>query len=145
MTSKQKSKGNSFEREVANYLTKLTGKTYTRSAGSGAYVGGSNNHRIAYINAAQTKTCLGDIVCPDNCIIECKSYASIPWHQIIQGECKQLDKWIAQLEHDLSSVSSEWYGELWIKITRQGIYKVSKTDSGAGCRYKGWFLEFVPM
>ena len=145
MTSKQKSKGNSFERDVANYLTKLTGKTYTRSAGSGAYVGGKNNSRIAYINASMTKTCLGDVVCPDNTIIECKSYASIPWHQIIQGECKQLDNWLAQLEHDLSSVSSDWSGELWFKINRQGTYRVTKTISPSGCAYRGWWIAPVDL
>ena len=40
MPSPQKQKGSSFEREVAQYLSKLYGESFIRAPGSGAYVGG---------------------------------------------------------------------------------------------------------
>lgn len=145
MNSKQK--GNNMERDIANYLTRTTGLHYSRSPSSGAFLGGTNNSRIAYISAAMTKTHLGDIIAPDNVnqVIEVKAYASIPWHQIIQGSCKQLDTWIAQLEHDLSSVDSTYIGMLFFKINRQGVYKCLKGNLTTGLNYKEWNISHIVL
>lgn len=140
-----KTKGNSFERDIANYLTKTTGMHYSRSPSSGAFVGGKNNSRISYISAALTKCSLGDIVCPDgvNVIVECKSYASIPWAQVVKGSCKQLDGWLAQLDHDLSSVDSTWTGILFFKITREGVYKCLKGNQLTGLNYREYNIQSI--
>ena len=38
----------------------------------------------------------GDIASDLNCTFECKNVDSLPFHQIIQGKCSALDKWIQQ-------------------------------------------------
>ena len=45
MTSPQKAKGSGFEREVAKFLSDLYGESFIRAPGSGAYIGGKNQHR----------------------------------------------------------------------------------------------------
>ncbi len=142
-----KTKGSKFERDIANYLTRTTGMHYSRSPSSGSYVGGKNNSRIAYISAAMTKCNLGDIICPDgvNTIVECKNYASIPWAQIVKGSCKQLDSWLAQLEHDLSSVESTWTGILFFKITREGVYKCIRGNLTTGLNYRDWNISAIQL
>lgn len=121
MPSKSKIKGSTWEREVTKHLTELYGQTFVRVPTSGAYLGGSNNHRATTLDQHQLAAHKGDIQPPTGwrLNIECKNYASIPWHQIIQQDCKQLDSWINQLEQ------VETPGDVniaFIKISRQGKY-----------------------
>jgi Holliday junction resolvase len=50
MTSPQKQKGSSFEREVANFLSSIYGESFIRAPGSGAYVGGKNQERTQFLH-----------------------------------------------------------------------------------------------
>ena len=122
MTSPQKAKGSSFEREVANHLTKLYSESFIRAPGSGAYVGGKNQSRKQMLHEGQVRSFKGDIV-PGQSFTkfnaECKSYADFPFHQVLAGSCKQLDSWLNQLmdvadEGDLNI--------LFVKINRKGRF-----------------------
>lgn len=98
--SKSKNKGKSWERDVANDLTEMYGETFIRVPHSGAYIGGKNTIRKAHLGESQIKSMKGDITPPEswtkfNC--ECKSYADFPFHQTVQGDCRQLEAWLDQL------------------------------------------------
>ena len=122
MSSKSKTKGSSYEREVAKFLSETYGEPFVRVPNSGAYIGGSNSHRKNFLDGNQAKSFKGDITPPDswsNFNSECKNYADFPWHLTLTGDCKQLDTWLEQLlevgdENDLNI--------LFIKITRKGQY-----------------------
>ena len=62
MTSPQKAKGGSFEREIAQFLSNLYGESFIRAPGSGAYVGGSNKSRKEVLHEGQVRSFKGDIV-----------------------------------------------------------------------------------
>lgn len=122
MTSKSKSKGSSWERDIANHLTVLYGQKFVRVPNSGAYVGGQNAHRKTQLDAGQIRGFKGDIIPPSewvhfNC--EAKNYGDFPFHQLVQGECKQLEKWIEQL---LDAADSGDLNILIIKVSRKGKF-----------------------
>ena len=122
MTSPAKSKGNAWEREICVFLSSCLGGNFQRVPNSGAYIGGSNSHRKANLSATQTRIAKGDIIPPDDLPklnIEAKNYKDIAFHQIIDGSCKQLDKWIDQTEEpaDPGDVSFTIF-----KITRKGSW-----------------------
>jgi Holliday junction resolvase len=50
MPNPQKQKGNSFEREVAVFLSNLYSESFIRAPGSGAYVGGKNQVRTQILH-----------------------------------------------------------------------------------------------
>ena len=62
MSNSQKAKGSSWERDCANFLTKIYGETFIRAPGSGAYVGGTNNKRKQFLHENQIRSFKGDIV-----------------------------------------------------------------------------------
>ena len=100
MTSPQKAKGSGFEREVAKFLSDLYGESFIRAPGSGAYIGGKNQHRTAVLHEGQVRSFKGDIV-PGQSFskmnIECKFYADFPFHLLLSGDCKVINTWIEQL------------------------------------------------
>jgi hypothetical protein len=121
MTSRQKAKGNSFEREVAKFLTEAYSEPFHRIVNSGAYVGGTNQSRKSQLDQHQVKSFRGDINAPDswpyfNC--EAKSYADIAFHQFYTG-CSQLDGWLEQL---MQVAEPSDVNILFMKITRRGRY-----------------------
>jgi hypothetical protein len=120
--SKSKNKGNSFEREVATYLSKLYNDSFVRAPHSGAYVGGSNSHRKEYLSENQAKSYKGDIIPPDswkNFNAEAKSYADFPFHQVLTGHCKQLDSWLDQL---MAVAEPDDLNILFMKFNRKGKF-----------------------
>lgn len=126
MTSRAKSKGNSWEREICVFLGETLGGNFMRVPNSGAYIGGANSHRKAALSETQTRAAKGDIIPPDNLPllnIEAKNYADIAFHQIINGACKQLDTWINQTEEpaDAEDISFTIF-----KITRKGSWVAFK-------------------
>ena len=129
MPSPSKVKGSTFEREIARYLTDTYGQTFVRVPTSGAFVGGSNAHRATTLDQHQLAARKGDIQPPTgwHINIECKSYAAIPWHQIVQQSCKQLDTWIEQLEQVSEPNDIDI---IFFKITRQGSYVAVKCFEG---------------
>lgn len=122
MTNPQKQKGSSFEREVAQYLSKTYGESFIRAPGSGAYVGGKNQSRKEILHEGQIRNFKGDIV-PGQSFpffnAECKSYQDFPFHLVLTGDCKVLDSWLDQMmdvseENDLNM--------LFFKLNRKGKF-----------------------
>jgi hypothetical protein len=127
MTSPQKSKGSSFEREVAKHLSALYDASFIRVPNSGAYIGGLNAHRKTTLDGNQTKSFKGDITPPDswtNFNSECKSYADFPFHLMLAGNCKQLNIWLDQL---MSVADEDDVNILFTKISRKGKYVAVQT------------------
>lgn len=122
MPSPQKAKGSSWERDCAVFLTNLYGETFIRAPGSGAYVGGINNKRKQFLHEGQIRSFKGDIV-PGQSFpklnAECKSYKDFPFHQLLHGNCKQLDSWLQQL---LDAGDPGDFNILMMKFNRKGAY-----------------------
>jgi hypothetical protein len=122
MPSPQKQKGSSFEREVAQYLSKTYGESFIRAPGSGAYVGGKNQSRTEFLHEGQIRSFKGDIV-PGQSFVkfnaECKSYADFPFHLVLTGECKQLNSWLDQL---MAVAEQDDVNVLFMKFNRKGKF-----------------------
>ncbi len=122
MTSPQKAKGSGFEREVAKFLSDLYGESFIRAPGSGAYIGGKNQHRTAVLHEGQVRSFKGDIV-PGQSFskmnIECKFYADFPFHLLLSGDCKVINTWIEQLM-DVAEPGD--VNLLFMKFNRKGRY-----------------------
>lgn len=122
MTSKSKNKGNSWEREIAIFLSELYADHFVRVANSGAYIGGLNTHRKQKLSENQVKSFKGDITPPDSWChfnAEAKNYADFPFHLALSGECKQLETWIEQL---MAVADPDDLSILFIKVTRKGRF-----------------------
>lgn len=122
MPSPSKTKGNSFERRVADFLTNMYGEKFIRAPGSGAYVGGKNTHRKELLHEGQIRNFKGDIV-PGQSFqklnAECKSYKDFPFHQLYSGEIKILEAWLDQLM-DVADPGD--YSILFMKFNRKGEF-----------------------
>ena len=122
MTSPQKAKGSGFEREVAKFLSDLYGESFIRAPGSGAYIGGKNQHRTTVLHEGQVRSFKGDIV-PGQSFskmnIECKFYADFPFHLLLSGDCKVINTWIEQLM-DVADAGD--VNLLFMKFNRKGRY-----------------------
>lgn len=118
MPSPSKNKGNSWERDVAADLTTRYNEKFLRAPGSGAYIGGSNSKRKDFLHEGQIRSFKGDII-PGQSFprmnAECKNYGSFPFHQLLQGEVKQLESWLKQL---LEVADQTDFNILIVKITR---------------------------
>ena len=130
MTSPQKSKGNAWERRVADHLTVTYGERFIRVPHSGAYIGGSNANRKEILHEGQIRSFKGDII-PGQSFpkfnAECKSYKDFPFHQLFQGSCKQLEEWIEQC----MDVADEGdFNIIFMKFNRKGTFvAVQHTDT----------------
>jgi len=147
MPSKSKAKGNSWELEVAKFLTETYGSTFLRVPSSGAFVGGKNTHRKSSLDAGQLASKKGDIHPPQEWThfnLECKSYADFPFHQLWYADVKILDSWIAQ-QKDVEDEGD--LNLILIKISRKGQWVVFPQNLGfvadRSLQYKGWmFVEW---
>jgi len=146
MTSRQKSKGNGYERQVADHLSLVFDLNFERVPTSGAFTGGKNAYRYNKLSDSQKLLYDGDIIVPDelsNFKIECKCYKSFSFHGLFSSN-KQLDDWISQAEVDFRL----WF--LIFKINNKGSYVVfnksmwkSVSHSGCYCNYNSYYV--VPM
>lgn len=126
MTSKSKTKGSSWERDIANFLTDLYGEKFVRVPNSGAYIGGANSVRKESLDLGQIRGFKGDIIPPSQWIhfnCEAKNYKDFPFHQLYQGTVKILESWLDQL---LQASDPGDLNILIIKITRKGKYIVTQ-------------------
>lgn len=118
-----KAKGNSFELEIAKYLSQTFNESFLRCPGSGAYVGGKNSVRKEFLHEGQIRFMKGDIIPPPHWIklnVECKSYAEFPFHQLFTtGEIKLLEAWIDQTitASDINDLNL-----IFMKFNRKGQY-----------------------
>lgn len=142
MPSKSKAKGNSWELDVAKFLTETYNETFLRVQSSGAFVGGKNAYRKSSLDQGQLQSKKGDIHPPTTWThlnIECKSYADFPFHQLWYTDVKILDSWIVQQkevedEGDLNLIL--------IKISRKDKWVVYPDNldfiTERSLSYKGW-------
>lgn len=102
-----KNKGNTFERKIANTLSKRfqchTGlaKTFRRNPDSGSAFGGINEAKM--VTHDLDKACFGDIICPNafTYLIECKHYRQAPsFASLLDENVADWDRWIAQATQD---------------------------------------------
>jgi hypothetical protein len=127
MTSRQKAKGNAWEREICVFLGETLGGNFQRVPNSGAYMGGKNVFRKEFLSDGQQRAAKGDIIPPDDLPklnLEAKNYADIAFHQIIDGGCKQLDAWIDQTE---DPADEDDFSLTIFKITRKGSWVAFKS------------------
>jgi len=123
LPSKSKTKGKTFEREVANYLSKLYNNSFTRVPDSGAFTGGKNAFRRETLTEGQVRAHKGDIIPPDDwkyLNIECKNYADFPFHNLLStGNIPILENWIQQT---LQAADPGDCNTLIFRITRKGTF-----------------------
>lgn len=109
-----KNKGNSFEREVAKFLSERTQSKWYRVPTSGAFSTTQDTTDPRF---------QGDVYCDNpkyqQIVIECKSYASLELNEIFLEKSK-FWKWVKQSEDE----SKEFPWLLFIKINRKGTYLV---------------------
>ena len=123
MPSKSKTKGKTFEREIANFLSKLYDNSFTRVPDSGAFTGGKNAFRREKLTEGQVRAHKGDIIPPDDWCsfnVECKNYAEFPFHNLFStGTVPILEDWLQQT---LQAADSGDCNTLIFRITRKGTY-----------------------
>jgi hypothetical protein len=118
MPSRQKAKGNSWERAVAKHLTDVFGANFTRVPTSGAMTGGMNADVLERLTKSQKLLLEGDLIPPDHMYkmkIECKSHKTFSFSGVYT-ENKLLDDWIEQSR----ARDKVWF--LVFKINNQGKY-----------------------
>lgn len=123
MGTKSKNKGKSWERDVANFLSKLYGESFIRVPASGAYVGGKNAVRKEFLHEGQIRSMKGDITPPGewkHFNVECKSYAEFPFHQLFtEGPINLLENWI---EQTLDAADENDLNIIIMKFNRKGSF-----------------------
>jgi hypothetical protein len=123
MPSKSKTKGKTFEREVAKFLSETYGDSFTRVPDSGAFTGGKNVIRKETLSENQIKSKKGDITPPDswskfNC--EAKFYSDFPFHHLlVEKSIPMLEDWIDQT---LQAADEGDCNILLMKFNRKGRF-----------------------
>jgi hypothetical protein len=118
MPSKQKAKGNNFERVISKHLSTVFGYNFERVPTSGAMTGGANAFVLERLSDSQKLLLEGDIIPPDemsNLKIECKTLKQISFSSFLHGN-KTLDDWIDQAK----SKHKIWF--LIFKINNRGSF-----------------------
>lgn len=141
-----KQKGNRFEREVSNTLSKrfeqFSGipNSFYRNANSGSFFGGTNKQRKETHNTEFAV--YGDITCPKsfNYVIECKNYKDPPsLSSILNQDVKQWDDWLLQARQDSTESGKKLL--LIIKYNRIEPFCILDTDSfNSSMSYKGHMI-----
>lgn len=102
-----KTKGNAFERKIANLLSERfkdylgVEKGFRRNPDSGSFFGGKNVSRVDQYN--QDYALFGDLICPKefNYSVECKNYKAPPsFAAVLAGNVSEWDKWLEQAKSD---------------------------------------------
>lgn len=126
--ARAKQKGNTYEREVVDFLSELFDAPFQRTAFSGAFTGRSNKHRKDRMDDRLSQAFIGDVTPPSNfnVVIECKSYAPETFkggfHQVMQGTSQILDGWIGEVRTDADDGKQPHF--VTFKITRLGSFYV---------------------
>ena len=128
MPSKSKTKGSSFERDVAAYLSKIYELSFIRVPNSGAYIGGKNTARKETLDTSQVRSFKGDLIPPEGWVYfnaECKAYKDFPFHQLFSGNVKQLESWIDQC---MTVADPGDFNIIFMKADRKGKYVAVQND-----------------
>lgn len=142
-----KSKGNTFERKIANKLSdrfkEVTGldQAFRRNADSGSFFGGKNQQR------AQThdleKATFGDIICPNEFTfsIECKHYKTAPsFKSIVEGKVAQWDSWLSQAEQDAKNSGKKVMLIIKYNNVDEAVFVTDEFPDCTILKYKGYSL-----
>lgn len=112
-------KGKGAERDLCHELEELfPGDVFRRVPMSGAFMGGFNFNKNMHINDSAKQTLTGDLITPTwmKFSFESKAYNDTPqFHKVLDGEDKELDKWIDQAKGDAVKVDKKFL--LIFKIT----------------------------
>ena len=130
MSVNSKSKGNTWEREIANLFSEQFNDTFKRVPQSGALVGGFNRKVINEgLRSDAVEILAGDVITPKGFpfSLECKFYKDFAFHQLLSSENKVLDGWIEQAEDDAKVSNKEFL--LLMKFNRKGSYVCSSDHS----------------
>ncbi len=106
MAIQSKQKGNRYEYEFADILTKIFGRNFKRNtSGSGAMFGGENFRiKLQGRDTSQVLHDLGDIVPPTGFYVvsECKNYKEFEFNKLLRGEGNRiiLWDWLEEVRHD---------------------------------------------
>jgi hypothetical protein len=131
-----KSKGNSFERKIANLLSERfkdylkIEKGFRRNPDSGSFFGGINESRTEIYGTEFA--IFGDLICPKQFrfSIECKHYKSAPSFQsIISKDVKDWDKWLNQAEQDSKNSEKELFLIIKYNNTEEIVFLNNKVDN----------------
>lgn len=126
MTSKSKSKGNNFERDIRDLLNEVyQTKEFARTPSSGAIMGLGNYQKNSQLEDATKKTLGSDIICPSwfNFSIECKNYGDKPnYNKLISSNDAFLDGWIGEALFD--AVNAKRTPLLFFRTSRKGTFCV---------------------
>jgi hypothetical protein len=120
MPSRQKAKGNNFEREIAKHLSGVFDSNFERVPTSGAITGGVNSSVLDRLSRSQKLLLEGDLIPPDdlyNIKIECKHHKDFSFSKMLTVN-KKLDDWIDQAKSD--NLDKVWF--LIFKINNKGSY-----------------------
>jgi len=144
-----KSKGNSFERAIANKLSDRFAdylgipKGFRRNPDSGSFFGGSNVERTQTYDTDYA--IYGDLICPRafKYSIECKNYKTAPsYAAILNNKITEWDKWIAQAEQDANASGKKMM--LIVKYNRSPeIVIVSDSEKDPVLMYKNKYRVFL--
>lgn len=131
MPSRQKAKGNAFERDVAKHLSEVFDGNFARVPTSGAMTGGLNAHVLEKLSDSQKLLLEGDLIPPDELYrmkIECKTLKSFSFSGTFT-ENKMLDSWLEQAKSD----DKVWF--LVFKINNKGKYVAFGTNVFKTCDF----------
>ena len=106
-----KRKGNAYERDVANDLSKRFNDVFRRVPQSGAFMGGVNRFKNKNLRKDAQEILAGDIICPKwfPFVIEAKNYKDTPKiHNLFSRGDADLDKWIAQSKGESEVAEKPW-------------------------------------
>lgn len=136
-----KTKGNAFERKIANLLSERfkdylgVEKGFRRNPDSGSFFGGKNISRVDQYN--QDYALFGDLICPRefNYSVECKNYKTPPgFAAVLAGAVSEWDKWLEQAKSDAAKSSRNML--LIIKYNNVPEFVLVDLElEGLECRY----------
>ena len=141
-----KNKGNSFERKMANTLSKKFEPVYNktqafrRNPDSGSFFGGLNETRVATHHEASAH--FGDIIVPPDFkfCIECKHYKDPPLlAAFLTQSISQWDKWIEQATADARKANKDFL--LIIKYNRVPEIVITENNLYNGLPYKEYWVS----
>jgi hypothetical protein len=123
-------KGKVAERDLCHEMELMfPGDIFRRVPMSGAFMGGFNFNKNMHINEEAKKTLTGDIITPTwmKFSFESKCYDDTPmFHKIINGEDKELDKWLKQATDDASKVNKKMLLIFRITSKRMGFVCIER-------------------
>jgi hypothetical protein len=123
-SSRSGNKGKEFEREISKFFNTLYDtKEFTRTPGSGNFMGLSNAAKKASLGSDAKNVLSSDLIVPTwfKFSVECKWYKDSPqYHNLLQGKDSDLDRWLGETLFDAKNLQQ--IPMLIFKTNRKGKY-----------------------